>query len=127
MYIHAYQSYVWNVVVSKRIELSPHKILVGDLVSTLHDNDIDLEEGIADDAEMETSMDESSIRKESKLFKSVKLIETEEDAARYTMQHLVLPLPGYAVQYPKNVIGQYYIEIMEKDGLNPHSMKRNTK
>jgi tRNA pseudouridine13 synthase len=30
--VHAYQSYIWNVVVSERIKMSKEKALVGDLV-----------------------------------------------------------------------------------------------
>jgi len=32
MYVHAYQSYIWNLVVSQRIALSSNQPLVGDLV-----------------------------------------------------------------------------------------------
>jgi len=32
MYVHAYQSYLWNLVVSERIKLSATEPLVGDLV-----------------------------------------------------------------------------------------------
>ena len=32
MYVHAYQSYLWNLVVSERIKLSAVEPLVGDLV-----------------------------------------------------------------------------------------------
>jgi tRNA pseudouridine13 synthase len=32
MYVHAYQSYIWNLVVSERIKLSSDKPMVGDLV-----------------------------------------------------------------------------------------------
>jgi tRNA(Glu) U13 pseudouridine synthase TruD len=32
MYVHAYQSYIWNLVVSERIKLSSTQPLVGDLV-----------------------------------------------------------------------------------------------
>ena len=32
MYVHAYQSYIWNLVTSERIKLSSTKPLVGDLV-----------------------------------------------------------------------------------------------
>jgi tRNA pseudouridine13 synthase len=32
LYVHAYQSYIWNVVVSERIKMSKEKALVGDLV-----------------------------------------------------------------------------------------------
>jgi tRNA(Glu) U13 pseudouridine synthase TruD len=32
MYVHAYQSYIWNLVTSERIKLSSTEPLVGDLV-----------------------------------------------------------------------------------------------
>jgi tRNA pseudouridine13 synthase len=32
MYVHAYQSYIWNIVVSARIKLSNTSALPGDLV-----------------------------------------------------------------------------------------------
>jgi tRNA pseudouridine13 synthase len=32
MYVHAYQSYIWNLVTSERIKLSATEPLVGDLV-----------------------------------------------------------------------------------------------
>lgn len=32
MYVHAYQSYIWNAVVSERIKLSADQPIVGDLV-----------------------------------------------------------------------------------------------
>jgi len=49
MYIHAYQSYVWNAIVSERIRLyGANRPIVGDLVleSSSDDNvDIDQVEG----------------------------------------------------------------------------------
>lgn len=42
MYVHAYQSYLWNLVVSERIKLSRTKPLVGDLV---FDGDAEEKEG----------------------------------------------------------------------------------
>jgi len=32
MYVHAYQSYIWNLVTSERIKLSSTQPLIGDLV-----------------------------------------------------------------------------------------------
>jgi tRNA pseudouridine13 synthase len=43
MYVHAYQSYIWNLVTSERIKLSSTQPLVGDLVFA--DNSADDEVG----------------------------------------------------------------------------------
>lgn len=32
MYVHAYQSYIWNLITSERIKMSPNAPIVGDLV-----------------------------------------------------------------------------------------------
>lgn len=39
MYVHAYQSYIWNLVVSERIKLSPTEPLAGDLVIVPEETD----------------------------------------------------------------------------------------
>lgn len=32
LYVHSYQSYVWNMIASERIKMDPYNVLVGDLV-----------------------------------------------------------------------------------------------
>lgn len=39
MYVHAYQSYVWNLIVSERIKMSATEPFVGDLVIEKSDDD----------------------------------------------------------------------------------------
>lgn len=48
MYAHAYQSYIWNLVVSERVKLSATEPLVGDLVYA----EADVADGEAADDEM---------------------------------------------------------------------------
>ena len=41
MYVHAYQSYIWNLVTSERIKKSSKEPLVGDLVYVNKDDQAD--------------------------------------------------------------------------------------
>ena len=92
--IHAYQSYVWNIVVSERIRLYGMNCIVGDLVS-LDDNNVD--------------NDEFNIRV---------LTQNDIDLNTYKMSNVVLPVPGYDVILPSNSIKDIYTKVLEKDGLS---------
>ncbi|KAF9921445.1 multisubstrate pseudouridine synthase 7 [Linnemannia zychae] len=110
MYVHAYQSYIWNHMVTERIALyGTDKPVVGDLVAV--DKNA-LEKGDNED------VDDSHVRAK---------VLTEEDVDQYTIYDVILPLPGFDVIYPTHAIGTKYTELMAKDGLDPHSMKRGNK
>lgn len=99
MYVHAYQSYVWNEAVSKRIELyGSDKLVIGDLVKLGEFNG-------------EISYNEN-----------IKIIESEEECNQYSIYDLVLPLPGSEIIYPKNKVNDHYVEIMKKDNIDPYSL-----
>ncbi len=68
MYIHAYQSYVWNSAASERIRLFGLNPVNGDLV---------YQNGVA-------------------------IHLNDENIKNYTIEDIILPLPGYSVIYPKN-------------------------
>mgnify|MGYP005988910663 CR=1 FL=1 len=120
MYMHAYQSYVWNHAASKRWDEHGNKVIAGDLVIAEteatpliagqdQDGD-DIINPVEDD-------DEAPVRARP-------LSEEEVSSGRYTINDIVLPTPGYEVVYPANAIGKYYEELMAADGLDPHSMQR---
>lgn len=49
---------------------------------------------------------------------------TEAELSSYTIFDVVMPLPGFDVDYPSGRIGELYLEIMRADGLDPHRMRR---
>lgn len=52
---------------------------------------------------------------------------TEEDLGNYTIFDVVLPLPGYDVEYPKNIVKDWYKEELEKVGLTLEMPKQRVK
>ena len=48
----------------------------------------------------------------------------ESDLPNHTIFDVVMPLPGFDIDYPGGRIGELYLEIMRADGLDPHRMRR---
>ena len=121
MYVHAYQSYLWNSVTSARIRLygvsSP---VAGDLVYA--SEDVQTQDAPVD---KEGKPTKESVLATSKLGK-VKVL-TEEDKGEYKIQDVVLPLPGYSVTYPGGELGDMYRRMMAADGLDADDMFRSQK
>ncbi|KAM4747049.1 pseudouridylate synthase 7 homolog isoform 2-T2 [Rhinophrynus dorsalis] len=93
MYIHSYQSYVWNNMVSKRIDEYGLKVVPGDLV-----------------------------------LKGATAVQVEEsDVDCYTINDVVMPLPGFDVIYPKHKLAVAYEEILAADNLDIKNMRHRIK
>ncbi|KAK8076413.1 hypothetical protein PG994_003685 [Apiospora phragmitis] len=128
MYLHSYQSLVWNFVASKRWELFGDSIVKGDLVLT--NGSQPAKAKIDDDDEENIHLpknddDDFGVREEAH-------VVTEEDiqAGRYTIRDVVLPCPGSDIVYPDNEVGKYYVEFMGKEengALDPYNMQRRQK
>ncbi|ETS83479.1 hypothetical protein PFICI_05355 [Pestalotiopsis fici W106-1] len=126
MYLHAYQSLVWNFAASKRWELFGKNVVKGDLVFALADDTQkapakeDLDEENIHLAEAAQSDDGSK--------PNVRVLTAEDVASgRYSIQDVVLSIPGTDVIYPDNEIGDFYKEFMgreENGGLDPQNMHR---
>nr|XP_031318589.1 pseudouridylate synthase 7 homolog-like protein isoform X1 [Camelus dromedarius] len=94
-YVHAYSSNIWNESVSYRLATYGSRVVEGDLVCL--DEDVD-------DERLPNSR--------------VHLVTEEEESANtYTIHQVVLPVLGYNIQYPKNKVGQWYQEVLSRDGL----------
>ena len=122
MYLHAYQSYVWNHAASRRWELYGEKVIKGDLViaeAETAEPDVD-EDG--DEIVNPNDAEDAETKVHAR-----PLTEEEAASGRYTIRDVVLPTPGYEVTYPDNDIGAFYAEFMsrpENGSLDPYKMRR---
>lgn len=136
LYIHSYQSLVWNQVVSRRINEFGLKLQKGDLVFV--DKIENVENLVAsderepiktdDDAEEEEE-EEDEVKEEISSFKAMvkPLTDEEIESGKYNIYDLVLPLPGHDITYPSNVTQEWYEEILAKDDLSSEKLKQTVK
>ncbi|CAB3260839.1 unnamed protein product [Arctia plantaginis] len=140
LYLHSYQSLVWNRAVSERIRRFGLKPVAGDCVplpnveikDSLH-GDSDSEDGEGEDDATPTASDSTlesdtkpSVKNDSKKKQKhdphkpplpIKILSQEDvDTGKYNVFNIVLPLPGAFVAYPPNMI-DFYEEVLTKDGL----------
>lgn len=132
MYTHSYQSYVWNVIASERLDQfsSEHPVL-GDLVipqGAVAEEVVDAE-GVVADVDIEAHTNEAAPAKKRKLSPPVKpevILITAGNVDKYSIYDVVLPLPGYDITYPENPLKERYDEIMKNDGVDFFSLNRAT-
>ena len=133
MYVHAYQSVVWNLATSERWKRFGSSVIEGDLV--LVDDHTDKVEGankVEDfDADGEAvvlpSTDDRAAKPDDIFERARALTKEEAGSGKYGIFDIVLPTPGYDIIYPPNGIGKFYEEFMASErggGLDPHDMRR---
>lgn len=141
MYIHAYQSLIWNEIVSRRIAAHGLDLREGDLVYVdtmgvcnehIDDDTIDMnDEGCdGDDGGDEKSAnantdDASQISRFQAMVKP--LTQADIDSKKYSIFDVVLPLPGHDITYPSNECGQWYEDRLKRDNLSSELLKRKQK
>ncbi|XP_072181855.1 pseudouridylate synthase 7 homolog [Diadema setosum] len=98
IYVHSYQSYIWNQITSRRLKQYGMSPVVGDLASKASIEDEDSE---------------------------VPVVEyvTEENIGQFTIFDVILPLPGYSVKYPLHEAAEWYTEKLAQDGLTNEMLK----
>ena len=107
MYVHSFQSYVWNFMTTARMELfGKEKPVAGDLI---------VEKEVKDDQDTDVYSAETKI----------KILE-ESDLSSYTIYDIVLPLPGMDSVYPKNRIGEMYQEMLDREGITKEMFVNNS-
>ncbi|KAF2749512.1 pseudouridine synthase-like protein TruD/Pus7 [Sporormia fimetaria CBS 119925] len=135
MYVHAYQSLVWNVVAGKRWQLFGDKVVEGDLVLVNEHKD---KQADAKPAQQDTvdqdgeiiinpSGADSSLAADDAFERARPLSKEEAESGKYNIFDIVLPQPGFDVEYPRNAIGEFYKEFMGSErggGLDPMNLRR---
>lgn len=121
MYVHAYQSYIWNVVASRRIEMFGLNIIAGDLI-------IDNDSQSINSSKVENLCEEFEDLKDSQFIHARPVTQAEINSNQYSINDVVLPTPGFDIIYPTNDhILQSYVEVMAKDCIDPFDMKRKVR
>lgn len=125
LYINAFQALVWNKILSRRIQEFGLNPIVGDLVlvkeeeQTVPNNEMEV------DSDEEVETDENSQIHTSKK-KKVKILSAE-DLQDYSIYEIVLPMPGYDITYPENVVKDWYKDMLEEYGLKLNMPKQSVR
>ncbi|CAN1168033.1 Multisubstrate pseudouridine synthase 7 [Linum perenne] len=136
MYVHSYQSYLWNHAASMRFQKYGTQVVLGDLVYPK--DDVKEKETVIATSEIEVEpedvdncsyLDEASAVElpEKKNF-FVKAVTAEDiSAGNYAIDDIVLPMPGSRTIFPANDISEVYHELAKKDGINLTESVHNVK
>eukprot|EP00004_Rigifila_ramosa_P012990 TRINITY_DN2859_c0_g2_i4.p1 TRINITY_DN2859_c0_g2~~TRINITY_DN2859_c0_g2_i4.p1 ORF type:complete len:633 (-),score=124.84 TRINITY_DN2859_c0_g2_i4:374-2236(-) len=128
MYVHAFQSFVWNTAASLRIQLSQTHVVAGDLV-LLGVEDTEIPDVIQDGEALEdvpTGALGAQAAGGENTMPRVHVVQAGEES-RYTLADVVLPLPGYDVVYPNNAVGESYHAELAKYGLSVSSFRHSNR
>ncbi|ROI15418.1 Pseudouridylate synthase 7 homolog-like protein [Anabarilius grahami] len=98
-YLHSYCSRVWNEAAKYRLQKLGFKAVQGDLVW----------------AGSETGLKSST---EELNAPQVHVVASEEEKNEvFSLDQVILPMPGNSVKYPENLLGQWYQDRLAQDGL----------
>lgn len=138
MYVHAYQSLVWNCAAGERWRLYGDKVVEGDLVLVHEHRDKEVasapEPTSSVDADGEIIVvpqgEDSAIAAEDMFTRARALTAEEAASGKYTIFDVVLPQPGFDILYPPNKMTDFYRNFMGSErggGLDPFNMRRKWK
>ena len=127
-------------MVSKRLALLGWQAVVGDLVYPHHQVD-DLDEDLVDmESDIALANDQDKNKGKSKeqtataiddgcqQRKKLKpIVLDESNIADYSIEDVVLPLPGHDIAYPANQVAQWYNELLQTDGMADTGFKQSVK
>ncbi|CAI6010277.1 unnamed protein product [Closterium sp. NIES-65] len=150
-YVHSYQSYLWNHAASHRIKTyGSTRVVAGDLVlcsppsaaaaaaaaATAAAAAAGSAAGVGTEVagmrgtEAEAEAEEAAaVAVEARAEGEEVRVVSEEEAERgvYTINQVVLPLPGCAIEYPTNSTAQVFHSLAAKDGIDLFTSKHSVK
>jgi tRNA pseudouridine13 synthase len=136
IYVHAYQSRVWNFAAGERWRLYGNNVVEGDLVIVHEHRDKEAPKAEATASEVDADgevvvLPKPEDRAADDLFTRARALTAEEAASgKYSIFDVVLPLPGFDVLYPANEMTDFYKRFMggeQGGGLDPFDMRRKWK
>ena len=108
MWVHAFQSYIWNLSVTDRIEKFGFSAVEGDVVSS----EQHLEASSAVHADSFQRVNPTEVA-------NVKILTaTDVATGNYSVWDVVLPLPGYDVFLPNHSVKDYFLSLLDSFGLD---------
>jgi len=137
LYLHSYQSFVWNRIASMRISKLGYKVVVGDLVRVKNNQEESNGNGEPTSKRIKLEENEENGDAPQKATKSpndyvIKRVTSQEDCDKYQMTQVVLPVPGHDVIYPEyptegDETDNWYEKVVAGDGLKMTSFAHSNK
>ncbi|KAA0186221.1 tRNA pseudouridine synthase D [Fasciolopsis buskii] len=135
LYVHSYQSLVWNRIATRRIcELPPNAnqclhVVAGDLyLPSAASLDCEPTDDFPTELELIDHVQPTDARQMTNRHTlPCPKVATEADCSSIPITDLILPLPGFAVRYPENKSGQWYHEMLKEDGLTVDDFRHQVK
>ncbi|GLT32711.1 hypothetical protein SLA2020_073560 [Shorea laevis] len=138
MYVHSYQSYLWNHAASVRVQkYGTNQVVLGDLVYCKGDDAGTVPVSITSEHEDDTSEDMDNCGQLDEISRTdlpegrnslVKAVTAEDiNAGNYTIEDVVLPMPGSRVMYPVNEVADVYHDMAKKDNIDLKESVHNVK
>ncbi|MED6123561.1 hypothetical protein PIB30_050248 [Stylosanthes scabra] len=136
MYVHSYQSFLWNHAASTRVQkYGTEQVVLGDLVyckesptgklTGIVASECDDDCGDRYDSNIEDEVS-ADIQEESNSY--VKVVTAEDlNSGCYTIEDVILPLPGSRVIYPTNDVAKVYHDLADKDRISLTECVHNVK
>ncbi|CAM8930790.1 unnamed protein product [Rhodiola kirilowii] len=137
MYVHSYQSFLWNNAASARVQkYGIDQVVLGDLVYC-KDSHTETNAEVVIPCCEDTNLDNVDLNDFSEVPDisfpigkkiPVKVVSAEDIASgKYTIDDIVLPLPGSRVNFPENGVAEVYHNLANKDGINLLESVHNVK